>query len=127
MALISCVECGKEISDRAKACPHCGVPLTDDAAIEPTSEVEEEEVEAEPIYCPNCRSKGKMAYATERYEKEVPKGSRILAWVLIVFGAPAVFVFVGIVLVAGGVLILQYGKKDAHFLYCETCKVKSYL
>lgn len=27
MALINCPECGKEISDRAKACPHCGAPL----------------------------------------------------------------------------------------------------
>lgn len=24
MALINCKECGKEISDQAKACPHCG-------------------------------------------------------------------------------------------------------
>ena len=27
MALIKCEECGKEISDRAKACVHCGCPL----------------------------------------------------------------------------------------------------
>ena len=27
MALIKCPECGKEISDRASACPHCGYPL----------------------------------------------------------------------------------------------------
>ena len=25
MALISCPECGKEISDAARSCPHCGV------------------------------------------------------------------------------------------------------
>lgn len=28
MALIKCEECGKEISDRANACPHCGCPIT---------------------------------------------------------------------------------------------------
>ena len=28
MALIICPECGKEISNRAKACIHCGYPLT---------------------------------------------------------------------------------------------------
>ena len=28
MALIKCEECGKEISDRADACPHCGCPIT---------------------------------------------------------------------------------------------------
>lgn len=27
MALIKCPECGKEISDRAKACPSCAYPL----------------------------------------------------------------------------------------------------
>lgn len=27
MALISCVECGKEFSDKAKACPNCGCPI----------------------------------------------------------------------------------------------------
>jgi len=27
MALIKCVECGKEISDKAVACPHCGCPV----------------------------------------------------------------------------------------------------
>ena len=28
MALISCTECGKEISDKAKSCPFCGAPTT---------------------------------------------------------------------------------------------------
>jgi zinc-ribbon domain len=27
MALIACSECGKEISDKATACPNCGVPI----------------------------------------------------------------------------------------------------
>lgn len=27
MALIACPECGKEISDKVKTCPHCGYPL----------------------------------------------------------------------------------------------------
>jgi len=26
MALVNCPECGKEISERAILCPHCGVP-----------------------------------------------------------------------------------------------------
>ena len=28
MALVSCPECGREVSDRATACIHCGFPLT---------------------------------------------------------------------------------------------------
>lgn len=27
MAMINCPECGKEISDKAAACPNCGVPI----------------------------------------------------------------------------------------------------
>lgn len=27
MALIKCPECGREVSDKAKACIHCGFPL----------------------------------------------------------------------------------------------------
>ena len=27
MALINCPECGKEISDKVKSCPHCGYPM----------------------------------------------------------------------------------------------------
>ena len=27
MALIKCPECGKEISDKAKACPECGYKM----------------------------------------------------------------------------------------------------
>ncbi len=29
MALINCPECGKQISDSAKMCPHCGYELFD--------------------------------------------------------------------------------------------------
>ena len=40
MALINCPECSKEISDSAKACPHCGYPLI---------ETEKEEDKSTPI------------------------------------------------------------------------------
>ena len=43
MALIRCPECGKQISSKAKACPHCGFPLDD--VIKPN----EEELAIEPI------------------------------------------------------------------------------
>jgi len=32
MALIKCGECGKEISDKANMCVHCGNPLNEDVA-----------------------------------------------------------------------------------------------
>ena len=33
MVLIACSECGKSVSDRAVACPHCGNPTPNDADI----------------------------------------------------------------------------------------------
>lgn len=41
MALITCPECNKEISDKANVCIHCGCPIT------------KEEVEIE--YCHSCK------------------------------------------------------------------------
>lgn len=43
MALIRCPECKKQISSKAKACPHCGFPLDD--VIKPN----EEELVIEPL------------------------------------------------------------------------------
>lgn len=37
MALVSCSECGKEISDKATSCPHCGAPKTGNAATQASS------------------------------------------------------------------------------------------
>jgi uncharacterized membrane protein YvbJ len=34
MALISCSECGKQVSDKAASCPNCGAPIS---AVSPVS------------------------------------------------------------------------------------------
>ena len=33
MALVTCSDCGKDVSERAKACPHCGAPMQEDEAV----------------------------------------------------------------------------------------------
>jgi len=33
LALVTCSDCGKEVSERAKACPHCGAPMQEDEAV----------------------------------------------------------------------------------------------
>ena len=38
MALISCPECKREISDRAQVCPNCGCPLSNDSTRVRTTE-----------------------------------------------------------------------------------------
>lgn len=50
MALIQCRKCGGEVSDKAKACPHCGELLTDGAA-------ENLLEERSPIICEECGNK----------------------------------------------------------------------
>ncbi|MCI8595123.1 MAG: zinc ribbon domain-containing protein [Oscillospiraceae bacterium] len=45
MALIQCKNCGKEISDKALTCPHCGVQLG-----------EKIQEEAQPLICKECRA-----------------------------------------------------------------------
>lgn len=48
MALIICPECGKEISDKAKACIHCGFPLDSINDLDPTPTEENMNI------CPKC-------------------------------------------------------------------------
>lgn len=43
MALIQCNECGKDISDKALTCPHCGVPIDNGA----------QDIQ---LVCPKCNS-----------------------------------------------------------------------
>ena len=33
MALVDCPECGKQVSTRATACPHCGFPLSREVGV----------------------------------------------------------------------------------------------
>lgn len=48
MALIACTECGKEISDKAAACPGCGAPVT------ATKPAVAQRMEAMDGFCPAC-------------------------------------------------------------------------
>lgn len=36
MALIKCPECGKEVSDKASACPNCGCPISSGGSVSST-------------------------------------------------------------------------------------------
>lgn len=51
MALISCPECGKEISDKALACPHCGNPMN------PQPQQVQQPQQEEYLCCPKCGSR----------------------------------------------------------------------
>lgn len=50
MALIKCSECGRDVSDKASACPHCGNPLTPKIFCEDCGN----EVSPNDKVCPKC-------------------------------------------------------------------------
>lgn len=58
MALIKCEDCGKEISDKSKACIHCGCPinLVQEKENNKDKEVELEKVK-DHVFCIGCGNK----------------------------------------------------------------------
>jgi DNA-directed RNA polymerase subunit RPC12/RpoP len=52
MALIKCEECGREVSDKATACPNCGSPISG-AVIKPQGTSI-----SDKIKCPKCGFEG---------------------------------------------------------------------
>ena len=60
MALINCPECNKEISDKAGACPNCGLPLEKLLPVTPPSTppatIVETAHDPNKKHCPSCKS-----------------------------------------------------------------------
>lgn len=50
MSLIVCKECGKEVSDTASSCPHCGAPVVKDVFCTSCGT----KFSGNSEYCPNC-------------------------------------------------------------------------
>lgn len=84
MALIICPECGKEVSDRAEACPHCGYPINEMVNKENYDNGQKNDVsknmndgfdgiyrivgwgKQEKIFCPMCKSSNCSWYTQDR-------------------------------------------------------------
>jgi DNA-directed RNA polymerase subunit RPC12/RpoP len=60
--LLPCPECGKQISDRASACPGCGFPIAEHVAAEREATAMEEDrdtrQEVGEVDCPHCEARG---------------------------------------------------------------------
>ena len=98
MALISCPECGKQISDKASSCPHCGCSLG-----KPTLQVKESprcsncgfQLSEGVSYCPKCGAKVTLNKESlqkpveESHKQESNKG----CW----WGCSIIFIILGII------------------------------
>lgn len=67
MAMISCPNCGKEVSDKAKKCIHCGKVLIEDVIPKKFCSDCGKEVPFDATECPYC------GCPLENYEKEIKK------------------------------------------------------
>ena len=54
MALINCSECGREISDKALSCPHCGAPTSTTPKNIKYCKHCGEPIDKECLICPKC-------------------------------------------------------------------------
>lgn len=80
MALINCPECGREISEMAKSCPHCGCPIQ-----KPTENKE-------------SSSKPKKTHNSEnRNEKPKKKGSCLKIILIVLAALMVLIVLIGII------------------------------
>ena len=90
MALITCPECGKQISDKAEACPNCGYPLAD---LHNVKEVSQGDMEASENSADdatmNCNSTNENTPVKSKFSKltAIVSGIAILI-VLLVFILP---------------------------------------
>jgi membrane protein YdbS with pleckstrin-like domain len=91
MALVSCPECGKQVSTGAMSCPHCGMVLTSGAPPPPANA-------AGVVFAPGA--------APAAPEQTLWEGRPSLA---LVFGKILGFILRAIVLVAVGYLIIEFG------------------
>lgn len=67
MALIECPECGKKISDQAKMCPHCGMPLEKTIICPECGE----EISSAEKNCPACGFPVKKNYRRKLWKKVI--------------------------------------------------------
>lgn len=90
MAIIRCYECGKEISDAASTCPHCGAHLKEDLT--------------ETLICPYCKTKNnKDATVCKACHKEILKyavaGETLKATGSVIGGCGCLLMIIGVIII----------------------------
>ena len=111
MALITCPECGKEVSSNAYSCPNCGYTMSSPSI---------------PKSIPNTRIPQPTKIGAQQKNMLTGGFGTIGGLILIVLGILALFVIlpVGIILVLAGSIILTKGDAAAvgtHSVVCPYC------
>ncbi len=107
MALIKCPECGKQMSDKAEACPHCGCP------VEPKRFCPEcgKQIEQNIKECPHCG----YPFEEETSENEEPKKeTKNNSSKYLLIGVCCLLVVVGIIV---AIIIVSNSKKTLTCTY----------
>ena len=90
MALISCSNCGKEVSDKAKICPNCGCQLIEEIIAEETPIICEDcgsEIPPDADACPKCGcpiSKDNEKFEDGKIKKKAKKPILILSIIVLI-------------------------------------------
>lgn len=81
--LIPCPECERQISDRAKACPECGFPISEHLAEQRELARRQALIESRErvgeIDCPRCEARGFLSYSEVNDDGET---EQVFAWCL---------------------------------------------
>ena len=111
MPLIDCLDCGKQISDAAEACIHCGRPLKLQSV-------------ASPQVCTTCQSQGNEIQLIRVKNEDVSSAVGCSATVLVISGIVLLFFVwpLGVVFIVGGVLVYSLAKKEVKIRFrCPKC------
>ena len=109
MSLIKCSECGKEISDKAAACPNCGCPVT---AMKETKESTVSIEDTSVVY--------EETSAVDNSKPQLRKKANNVKIAVSIIGASVLLIFFA-VLIFTHTICLKHSYSDATVLEPQTC------
>lgn len=109
---IECPDCGKEISERAVSCPHCGAPNQEPAP---------ENQDTSAILCPNCKKA-----MVQKEEKSSVSPAGLFGALLFIIGIACLFFSapMGIIIMVLGILTGLMSNRTHSSMVCVQCGYK---
>lgn len=127
MALIKCSECGKDVSDTAKSCIHCGCPIEKKVIC---SECGKETLETNNV-CPNCGNKLGTNFSISVKAPKANFGNKKI--LLIAIGVVVIITIIVLIMIFSGDKTKKIDMQEVYDLvgctdtYCELASDGSYL